>query len=51
MTSVHVCATCERLRKAVSDACEEDEKLSSAEALRQLILTAQKERDTSASRR
>jgi len=40
-----VCATCERLRKAVSDACEEEEKLSSAEALRQHILTAQKKRD------
>ena len=40
-----VCATCERLRKDVSDALEEEEKLASAEALRQHIITAQKERD------
>ena len=38
-----VCATCERLRKAVSDAFEEEEKL--VEALQQHIITAQEERD------
>jgi len=36
----------EHLRKTVSDCCEEEEKLSSAVALRQHILTVKKERDT-----
>ena len=40
-----VCATCERIRKAVSDVFEENETLASAEALRQHIITARKERD------
>ena len=37
-----VCATCERLRKDVSDALKEEENLASAEALRQHIITEQK---------
>jgi len=44
-----VCATCERLKKAaVSDQADrkKKEKLTYAEALRQHILTTQKERDT-----
>ena len=40
-----VCATRERLRKVVSDAFEEEERLAPADALLQHIITAQKERD------
>ncbi|XP_060568543.1 uncharacterized protein LOC132727145 isoform X2 [Ruditapes philippinarum] len=41
-----VCATCERMRKMISDAVSEEDKLEALANMRQHILLAQRERDT-----